>query len=63
MIDILAKTMKKMSPQALALASGLDLDEHGRELLAAAGDAAAAAPDAAPAAGGAANSRAADLKG
>src|SRR6516164_6480135 len=34
MIDILAKTMKKMSPQALALASGLDLDEHGRELLA-----------------------------
>jgi hypothetical protein len=40
MIDILAKTMKKMSPQALALASGLDLDEHGRELLAAAAGAA-----------------------
>jgi hypothetical protein len=36
MIDILAKTMKKMSPQALSLASELDLDERGRELLAAA---------------------------
>jgi hypothetical protein len=36
MIDILAKTMKKMSAQALSLASELDLDERGRELLAAA---------------------------
>jgi hypothetical protein len=40
MTDILAKTMKKMSPQALALAKGLDLDERGRHLLAAAADAA-----------------------
>jgi hypothetical protein len=35
MIDILAKTMKKMSPEALALAEGLALDEEGRHLLAA----------------------------
>jgi hypothetical protein len=41
MIDILAKTMKKMSPQALSLASELDLDERGRELLAAAESSAA----------------------
>jgi hypothetical protein len=34
MIDILAKTMTKMSPRALALAEGLDLDEPGRHLLA-----------------------------
>ena len=36
MIDILAKTMKKMSAEALALAGELQLDEHARELLAAA---------------------------
>lgn len=36
MVDILAKTMKKMSAQALGLAAGLNLDDKGRHLLAAA---------------------------
>jgi hypothetical protein len=43
MIDILAKTMKKMSSEALALSSELDLDDKGRRLLAAAAGAGAGA--------------------
>ena len=33
-VDVLRKTAKKMSPEALALAGSLDLDEGGRTLLA-----------------------------
>jgi len=34
MIDVLAKSMGKMSPDGLALARGLALSEEGRALLA-----------------------------
>jgi hypothetical protein len=61
MIDILAKTMKKMSPQALALAQDLDLDERGRRLLA--GAVAEAADGAGDAVGDGAADGAARLKG